>query len=123
MIELTVTQQTVIEAAIDRQDGAIHPLPKKLKGGSAKKVIKSLMDKGLVQLDDTEELRITDDAYRSVGQEPPTQEVEPDRKLRQGTKQSKIIKLLQQPEGATVEQIAKFSGWQNHYADAQIMPM
>jgi Protein of unknown function (DUF3489) len=33
---------------------------------------------------------------------------------RAGTKQAKLIELLNRPEGATVEQIAKATGWQHH---------
>ena len=33
---------------------------------------------------------------------------------RAGTKQAKLIELLRRPEGATVEQIAEATGWQNH---------
>jgi predicted ArsR family transcriptional regulator len=33
---------------------------------------------------------------------------------RAGTKQAKMIELLKRPEGATVEQIAEVTGWQNH---------
>jgi hypothetical protein len=33
---------------------------------------------------------------------------------RAGTKQALLIELLQRPEGATVEQIAKATGWQHH---------
>jgi hypothetical protein len=33
---------------------------------------------------------------------------------RAGTKQAKLIELLKRPEGATVEQIAKATGWQHH---------
>jgi hypothetical protein len=33
---------------------------------------------------------------------------------RAGTKQARMIELLQRPEGATVEQIAKATGWQHH---------
>jgi hypothetical protein len=33
---------------------------------------------------------------------------------RAGTKQAKMIEMLQRPEGATVEQIAKATGWQHH---------
>jgi hypothetical protein len=35
-------------------------------------------------------------------------------KTRSGTKQAKMIDLMKRPEGATVEQIAKATGWQHH---------
>jgi hypothetical protein len=35
-------------------------------------------------------------------------------KIRPGTKQAKMIDLMKRPEGATVEQIAKATGWQHH---------
>jgi hypothetical protein len=35
-------------------------------------------------------------------------------KTRSGTKQAKMIDLMRRPEGATVEQIAKATGWQHH---------
>jgi hypothetical protein len=35
-------------------------------------------------------------------------------KTRSGTKQASMIDLLKRPEGATVEQIAKATGWQHH---------
>ena len=34
--------------------------------------------------------------------------------VRPGTKQALLIDLLRRPEGATVAQIAKRTGWQNH---------
>lgn len=35
-------------------------------------------------------------------------------KTRSNSKQSTLIKLLQRPAGATVEEMAKATGWQNH---------
>lgn len=35
-------------------------------------------------------------------------------KSREGTKQAAMIAMLRRPEGATVEQIADITGWQNH---------
>jgi hypothetical protein len=35
-------------------------------------------------------------------------------KLRNGTKQALMIEMLRRPEGATVEQIAEATAWQNH---------
>jgi len=34
-----------------------------------------------------------------------------------------VIAMLRRPEGATVRQICELTGWQPHYAEAQIMPM
>ena len=51
MTNLTPTQQTVLEAAINRADGSIHPLPAHIKGGAAKKVIDALRAKGLINED------------------------------------------------------------------------
>jgi hypothetical protein len=36
------------------------------------------------------------------------------RAARQGTKQAQMIDLLERPEDATIEQIAKATGWQHH---------
>jgi hypothetical protein len=117
-IKLTATQEKILESAASRENRAIHPLPKNLKGGAAKKVINSLVNKGLVQFDEDEVLNITEYGYHVIGKEPPKQELntefKPTRKLRQGTKQAKIIQLLQQPEGATIEQIKEICGWQPH---------
>jgi DNA-binding MarR family transcriptional regulator len=36
------------------------------------------------------------------------------RAVREGTKQAQMIDLLKRPEGTTIEQIAKATGWQKH---------
>ena len=48
MTNLTPAQQTVLEAAIKRADGSIHPLPAHIKGGAAKKVVEALRAKNLI---------------------------------------------------------------------------
>ncbi len=127
-IKLTTTQETVLKAAADRPDGSIHPLPGKLKGGSALKVITALEKKGLIK--DTainppyKTWLISNDGYRAIGQEPPKEtpetedqpatETKPARRQRTGTKQAKVIEMLKRPQGATVEQIAEAMEWQNH---------
>jgi hypothetical protein len=36
------------------------------------------------------------------------------RATRQGTKQAKVLELLRRPEGATIAQLVKATGWQPH---------
>ena len=75
MTELTNTQKTILETAATRPDGAIQPLPERIRGGAAAKVIKALMDKGLIQdiglQPPFQTLVISDMGYRAIGQEPP----------------------------------------------------
>jgi hypothetical protein len=76
-IKLTTTQETVLNAAAQRKDGSIQPMPKNLKGGAALKVINALEKKGMIY--DTaitppyKTWLISDDGYRAIGQEPPAQ--------------------------------------------------
>lgn len=48
MTNLTPAQKTILEAAANRADGSIHPLPEHIKGGAVKKVIDALNAKGLI---------------------------------------------------------------------------
>lgn len=48
MTKITDTQRTILTAAADRDDGAIHPLPDHVKGGAATKVIHALLKAGLI---------------------------------------------------------------------------
>ena len=49
-----------------------------------------------------------------MGIAPVEDEPKPARKIRQGTKQAKVIEMLQHPEGATITQIAEATKWQKH---------
>ena len=49
MSELTTTQREILEAAANRPDGSIYPMPSHLKGGAAKMVIASLIKKNLIK--------------------------------------------------------------------------
>jgi hypothetical protein len=123
MIKLSKTQKKVLIAAANRPDGAIHPLPERINGGVANKVITGLKKRDLItDTTGNDNWQISDNGYQAIGQEPPTQatnekpaaDAKPVRKTRTGTKQAKIIKMLKRPEGATVEQIAKEASWLNH---------
>ncbi|MBF0339483.1 MAG: DUF3489 domain-containing protein [Magnetococcales bacterium] len=67
MNELTPTQKTILEAAIGHLNGSIHPLPENLKGEAARKVIKCLLKKELIEEDGHEAWRITEAGYRAIG--------------------------------------------------------
>ena len=49
MTKLTDTQLVILAAACQRPDRLILPLPDKLKGGAATKVIESLAAKGMIE--------------------------------------------------------------------------
>ena len=85
----------------------------------------SLLRQGLIQIDG-ETHRVTDLAYETLGLAVPTASIEPIKaasRTRENTKQAQIIAMLQRTEGATISQIVEATGWQPHYAEAQIMPM
>ena len=146
-IKLTSTQETVLNAAAQRKDGSIQPMPKNIKGGAALKVITALENKGLIYdaaiTPPYKTWLISDEGYRAIGQEPPAPETSEEQptasfekditeaeqalgiapatdkkkttmKLRQGTKQARVIEMLQRPEGATITQIAEVTAWQSH---------
>lgn len=69
-LKLTTTQTTVLEAAAERIDGNIEPLPSKLRGGARTAVIDGLIAKGLVSHDDDNYL-LTDVGYSAVGRKHP----------------------------------------------------
>ena len=47
-------------------------------------------------------------------EEEPKVEEKPARKIRRGTKQAKVIALLQRPMGANIDQIVEETNWKNH---------
>ena len=49
MSQLSDTQLVILSTAIQRDDHNILPLPERLKGGAASKVVNSLIGKGLVE--------------------------------------------------------------------------
>lgn len=69
-LKLTATHTTVLEAAADRIDGNIEPLPSKLRGGARTAVIDGLLAKGLVTKEGDNYL-LTDVGYSAVGRKRP----------------------------------------------------
>ena len=141
MTRLTDTQLIVLSAAAQRTDHIALPLPKSLKGGAAHKVIKPLIEKGLLEEVEANRklgdpvwretgdghgltLIITEVGFASIGievepQKPKAQKPEPkpattERKTREGTKQALVIEMLRRAEGATIPEIVEATGWASH---------
>ncbi|MGE0650271.1 MAG: DUF3489 domain-containing protein [Alphaproteobacteria bacterium] len=141
MTKLTDTQLVVLNAAANREHGAILPLPAKIKGGAAAKVVDGLIRRGLAERIESGRpavpnlVRVTRAGLEAIGVEPEHEEAaqpEPkprakrngrhkrastkrpqtERAMRDGTKQALLIDMLRRPEGATIDQIAEATGWQ-----------
>jgi hypothetical protein len=141
MTKLSDTQRVILSAASQRTDRLALPLPKSLKGGAAQKVINALIKKGLLKevkvnrkLGDpvwreNDEghgltLIITDMGFAAIGievepqkskaQAPEPKPASTERKIREGTKQARVIEMLRRPEGATIVEIVDATSWASH---------
>ena len=134
MSKLTETQTLILSRASQQDDSIAMPLPDRLRGGAANKVIVPLIKRGL--LDEVEAdirkgeptwrktgdghgttLVITDAGLEAIGVETETPKLDPEQgkpKLRTGTKQAMLIEMLKASEGATIAEITKATGWQPH---------
>ncbi len=144
MIKLTETQSLILTAGARRLDNLALPLPKGLAGAAAKMAVTKMIEPDLLQEVDANLRRgeplwretgdghgttlvVTDAGLLATGIEPVVaQTMTAIRKhatetpapqpptLRAGTKQAKLIALLEAPEGATMEAIIAAIGWQAH---------
>ncbi|WP_428544095.1 DUF3489 domain-containing protein [Profundibacter sp.] len=132
MSKLTETQTLILSRASQQDDRIALPLPDRLRGGAANKVIVPLIRKGF--LDEVEAdirkgeptwrktgdghgttLVITDAGLAAIGVETETPQTDPAQpKPRAGTKQAMLIEMLEAPDGATIAEIAKATNWQSH---------
>ncbi len=134
MSRLTETQTLILSRASQQDDRVALPLPDRLRGGAANKVIVPLIRKGF--LDEVEAdirkgeptwrktgdghgttLVITDAGLESIGIETETPKTDPAQakpKTRAGTKQALLIEMLEAPDGATIAEITAATGWQPH---------
>jgi hypothetical protein len=72
------------------------------------------LDDVLLATDGLIDGRMTADEFLAELRDQDEPETRAKPKTRSGTKQAKMIDLMKRPEGATVEQIAKETGWQHH---------
>ncbi len=140
MTKLSDTQLVILTAACQRDDRLVLPLPDRLKGGAAAKVVDSLLAKGLIEEVDAKRggvvwrdtgdghgvtLVVTDTAFAALGIEIPQDEITPTdapvapskkapRKTRDNSKQAQLIALLRRPDGATIAELADALCWQHH---------
>ncbi len=143
--KLTDTQTAVLNAAANRHDGNIEPLPPNLRGGARTKVIEGLLARGLIADTDGRHL-LTDAGYTAVGKHrtasngvakrdaadalakrDPTHALQKlevtSRTIRPGTKLAAIIDAMRHPGGATIAQMMADTSWQAHSVRGAISGM
>jgi len=121
-MKLTDTQRKLLEAAAKHPQKLLTNFPPTLKGGALIKVLTALNNASLIgsfknSTDNTTQYSITyrgleaigQTAGKSIGDAPATT-----LKLRDGTKQAKMIELLKRTEGASLDELIKATGWQKH---------
>ncbi len=140
MTKLSETQTLILSRASQQPDRIALPLPDRLRGGAANKVIVPLIKQGF--LDEVEaDLRkgeptwrktgdghgttlvITDAGLEAIGLKTTTRLPDPETakpKQRAGTKQALLIEMLRAPDGATIAEITKATNWQPHTARGSI---
>jgi len=136
MTYLTDTQTLILSRASQQADRIALPLPDRLRGGAANKVVGALVAKGFLEEVDADirkndplwrktgdghgtTLVITNAGLAAIGVEPDTPQPDPEPtqpKTRTGTKQARLIEMLKAPDGATISEIVTALDWQPHTA-------
>ena len=111
--ELTASQRTILEHAIDQTEGRIEWFPEAIKGGVRAKVLDSLKGRGLAR-QSGQGWKVTKAAHAALGRETADGAEVPAPKARENSKQAKVIEMLKRPGGATIEQIQAATEWQRH---------
>ena len=132
-IKLSDTQKQILKRAAKTADGKLAWFPDTLKGGARKKVIDALFSRALITSDGAD-WTMTAEGYDALGVPRPVPNnndaalvvtATATRPTRENSKQAQVIAMLKRPEGATIKQICKTTGWQQHtvrgYADYRTM--
>ena len=149
MPKLTDTQSIILSRAATRPGNLALPLPDGLHGAAAKVAVTKMIERGWLEEVDADirkreplwretgdghgtTLVATGAGLEAIGIEPvvakatsaprkaqPNPAPKPTT-IRAGTKQARIIALLQRPEGASIREIVEATGWQPHSARGMI---
>ncbi|MHA6887412.1 DUF3489 domain-containing protein [Ralstonia pseudosolanacearum] len=119
--QLTPTQHAILAYAIQHTGGKIEWFPDNIKGGARKKVLEGLVKRDLIAAAGDDWL-VAAEGYGALGLDAPQPEeaaAEPDAprkapRTRENSKQAKVIAMLRHPEGTTISEICKATGWQAH---------
>ncbi|OIT10691.1 hypothetical protein BL243_24305 [Ralstonia solanacearum] len=119
--QLTPAQHAILAYAIQHTSGKIEWFPDNFKGGARKKVLEGLIKRDLIATAGDDWL-VAAEGYNALAlkapqPEAPAPEAEPARKTprtRENSKQAQVIAMLRHPEGATITEICKATGWQAH---------
>ncbi|MDB0510079.1 DUF3489 domain-containing protein [Ralstonia solanacearum] len=119
--QLTPAQHAILVHAIEHTGGKIEWFPDNIKGGARKKVLEGLAKRTLIA-DSGDDWLVTAAGYNALGldapqPEEPAEESDTARKMprtRANSKQAQVIAMLRHPNGATINEICKATGWQAH---------
>ena len=141
---LTDTQTLILTSAASRPGNLAMLLPEGLHGAAAMKVVKLMIERGLIEEVEADLRReeplwretgdgrgttliATEAGLAAIGVEPVVAQAmaglrkaswEPQEpapvNLRKGTKQAELIALLRTPDGASILEISAVTGWQTH---------
>lgn len=137
MQKLNTRQIAVLDNAARRSDGQLLPLPDgmQLKGGGLAAMLRALERRGLAERSADDAWMITKTGRAAVAGQgraevneskdekkaPRTAKPELDEVdtgsmplFRPGTRQAQLLDLLQRGEGADIDEMVQFTGWQTH---------
>ena len=131
MSKLTPTQKKILTAASAQRGGAILPLPDdiKLRGGTLKTTLASLVKRGFVTERGKDKKPVITKAGRTVvGAKTDQARCGGNQRngstssaaIRPGTKQALLLTLLTRANGAPMSEMTKATGWQSHSVRAAL---